>query len=778
MRLALLLTSRLGGGSAGHSSHLERLSRHCAVVRLAPLSEGETARLVQSLLDRTAAPLELIRWIQAETEGNPLFVVETLRLLQRQGHIEGFTSFAPGELERTTPPRQSVTMPEGIRSAVEQRLACIESASLRIAQIASILGRSFDEDLLSAVAGARRNRLSRLIDHLLREDIFEREGAGYRFAHDKIRAVCYESLPIRMRRAYHSRAAATLVQMPEVPIHQLAWHQYSAGHWHLATTSWEHAGDHASNIFAHAEALRAYRFALDCVRRDSPRDPGAADLAEARLQLKCEAILAIVGRPADRAPILQRVGFLLERTRESSVEVALHIRKALLEEYTGNFGLAARLARSAWAAAHKGRDRQAEVEALRVLAWALNRSWRHQRSLAITRLALGKMAGSKTRAAVWLLWQAAGAYIKLSDYESASAYSERAASLSVELGLKTEYGHALMTRALIERCVGRVRESRGTTLTALQLAGETGDPITRARVNNQLVALDELEGQLGSALKRLRNTILVSRSAGYTRTHMSGLNEVAYGIGRLIGNYTWAWNASGHALALCRTTNNPLLASLYLLSRAQALLDEARFAESVAVVEEALLVMDRGGNRSLWAELLAVKGASLLGLEDLASAIAHLEAASKTQSDLGERLSLVDPLTYLALAYARVGDFERAVSTSGEAMRLLSEINFANMQPQRVFWHHYMILEKFNREPRLPYLKRAVEFIEAQAATLSKAQARRFRRDVRLNREILEAWEQHKDLQPGVSDTAAASSAAVWSGLAPAAEPALAPMVP
>ncbi|MGQ0549574.1 MAG: hypothetical protein ACT4PY_07910 [Armatimonadota bacterium] len=109
---------------------------------------------------------------------------------------------------------------------------------------------------------------------------------------------------------------------------------------------------------------------------------------------------------------------------------------------------------------------------------------------------------------------------------------------------------------------------------------------------------------------------------------------------------------------------------------------------------------------------------------------------------------------------------------------MLGELNYANMQPQRVFWHHYLILEKFNREPRLHYLQRAVEFIEAQAATISKAQARRLRLDVRLNREILEAWERQKELEPAVGETAASrEAAALRISAAPATEPAYAPMV-
>jgi hypothetical protein len=133
-------------------------------------------------------------------------------------------------------------------------------------------------------------------------------------------------------------------------------------------------------------------------------------------------------------------------------------------------------------------------------------------------------------------------------------------------------------------------------------------------------------------------------------------------------------------------------------------------------------------------------------------------------------LQLVDTLTYLALAYAKQGEAERALATSEEAIGLLTEIRFANLQPQRIFWHHYLILEQFGREPRLDYLRRAVELIEERGATLSRAQRRRFERDVALNREILHAWERHRQAS-GPEPAMAADAAREW-GPAAAGRPA------
>lgn len=171
------------------------------------------------------------------------------------------------------------------------------------------------------------------------------------------------------------------------------------------------------------------------------------------------------------------------------------------------------------------------------------------------------------------------------------------------------------------------------------------------------------------------------------------------------------------------------------------LFDMGRFREALAKVEEVLRLHDLAGN-SLGPseESLARRGAIHLELGNLSAAVADLENARDRQTRMGDRLVRVDTLTYLGMAYARLGDADRALATSAEAVALLEEMGWANYQPQRAFYHHYLILKAFNLTPRLPYLQRAVEFIDLQASTLSRAQARRFRQGVRLNRQILDEW--------------------------------------
>ncbi len=748
MRLLVLVTARPSGRTTGQPVDIERLSRYSATtLRLRPLTSTETAELVQVLLDGPPVNTDLARSIYAETEGNPLFVIETIRLFQQRAGISVSTPLALSGTDDPYQPAPSRRIPAGVRSAVEQRLALIDTGALRVARIASVLGRGFDEELLSMVAGTGANRLSRAIGRLLRAEIFEREDAGYRFAHDKIRAVCYESLPVRVRRIYHAQAAAALSQIPDLPVHRLAWHQHSAGQWSLAAASWEMAGDHAITIHAYEEALRAYQYAIVCVQRDGEVPPETANRRAIRVLLSSEKALAVLGRPSDRRKILERIDVLFGAGSETTFRAEWLVRRALLEDYIGDSTLAATLARRAWSIARTEGNQHLEIEALHVIAYALYRVERFTRSLAVLKLVL-RRARERSPSAVTALMHLAVVYSVFGDFVSASASIEKAGRTSIELGLKADYYQVISRQAVVDKFVGNVRQSRLRFSEALRLAREANDPVVAARVTLQIAIVDALEGRLGDAVRGLRAGMVACRAVGYMRAQAIGLNEVAYSVARLLGNYTWAWDASAHALNLPVTIESDYLSWMCKDSQAMLLLEQGRLQEAMGLINECLALVEPMRTTiapsHAFLESLARRGVIWLQLGNPDKAAADLEEARKTQAKLGHRLLLVDTLTYLAVTYASLGDAERALLTSNDALSLLAEIGYANHQPQRVFWHHYLILEKFNRKPRLPYLKRAVEFIEAQAATVSKAQARRFKRDVRLNREILEAWERHR----------------------------------
>ena len=176
-----------------------------------------------------------------------------------------------------------------------------------IAQVASVVGRSFEREMLRRLSGGDGDErelddaLHRLEQQQLIAGVGLPPGAQYEFRHALIRDVAYESIPPRRRAALHAKAAEAIEtaypewarRNPEI----LAYHHERAAQTDLAAAAWERAADRALDTAANVEAVRHLEQALAAVGRMA--GSRARDQRELRLQLKLgRSLLATRGRSA------------------------------------------------------------------------------------------------------------------------------------------------------------------------------------------------------------------------------------------------------------------------------------------------------------------------------------------------------------------------------------------------------------------------------------------------------------------------------------------------
>ena len=145
-------------------------------------------------------PDALIASVHNRTEGNPLFVGELARLLEREGQ--------EGEEGRI------LGLPEGIRGVIGRRLDRLSEACNDILTIASVIGREFDFVLLARLSdGVTEDELLEMIDQALEAGVIEEvEGGGerYQFGHGLIQQILYEELSTSRRVRMHGRIGEAL----------------------------------------------------------------------------------------------------------------------------------------------------------------------------------------------------------------------------------------------------------------------------------------------------------------------------------------------------------------------------------------------------------------------------------------------------------------------------------------------------------------------------------------------------------------------------------------
>jgi DNA-binding SARP family transcriptional activator len=271
-------------------------------VELGPLAVEATVQLLREVVREDVR--QLGQQLHAETEGNPLFAVETIRSLLESGELQLGIAARPGP----TP------LPDTVQAAIRARLARLDPDAHELARAASVLGGDVDFDHARAVAGQEEDRalaaLERLLStHLLREvssDVVVGE-ALYSFSHDKVRQVVYDDLSGARRRVQHRRALDVLAQpSARTPVERLAYHARRAQAWAQAVRLGEQAADAALGVFAYTSAANLYEQALDGLQRLPASPEHQAYGVKLRLRLAQVAFYVAPGRlgewlePAER----------------------------------------------------------------------------------------------------------------------------------------------------------------------------------------------------------------------------------------------------------------------------------------------------------------------------------------------------------------------------------------------------------------------------------------------------------------------------------------------
>ncbi|XVS62720.1 ATP-binding protein [Actinosynnema sp. CA-299493] len=223
--LALVTAVREHHRNPGVEELLDRLERHADVVRvrLAPLSGGDVARIVASVLG-TPVDDGLAHEVHQRADGNPFFAVEIARSLRELDLVA-----VDGDRARLTVSPSAIRLTR--REAVLRRVAPLDRDTRAVARAVSIFRRvRLDQiGLLARVSSLPEEAVVDAFDGLLRAHIVVREeDRGYRFSHALVGEALYQEIGPAQRRHLHSLISARLLDDRArglaVDEMELAWH--------------------------------------------------------------------------------------------------------------------------------------------------------------------------------------------------------------------------------------------------------------------------------------------------------------------------------------------------------------------------------------------------------------------------------------------------------------------------------------------------------------------------------------------------------------------------
>jgi len=318
---------------------LERLDL-CRRIVLRRLSAAETTELATAFLGEVTPPTDVADRLQKETEGHPLFVLETLKWMQGQGMVRRDRH---GRWTFQNLDEQMSLIPTSLRNVIYARLEQLPAEDQDILRYAAVAGERFSSEVLVCMLGIERVSLLRSLDRLeYRNRMIYYDGEDYRFDHAKIREVLYANLSPELRCELHRllgqyKEARYRDRIEEV-VFELAEHFYVAGVPEKARLYLLRAGDQARRVYAHQQAISYYGRGLELVEEGSEQAElydklgdehyAAGDLDEA--QVYYTRLLGLEREARQRADLHRRMGNLCEMAQRRD-DALQHFEQALKE---------------------------------------------------------------------------------------------------------------------------------------------------------------------------------------------------------------------------------------------------------------------------------------------------------------------------------------------------------------------------------------------------------------------------------------------------------------
>ena len=268
---------KMGDPLAATVAELVR-ERGVTQIPLRGLSHTDIAEYIPASTGVEPAP-GLVEAVHAETEGNPFFVAETVRLLADEGRIDD--------------PEVPLQIPPSVRAVIDQRVSRLSERCRRLLTLASIIGREFGLDPLARFSEVPGDELIDALDEALAEQILGQVPGSpgrLRFGHALIRDTLYEELNTPARRMQLHRGAAEALAAAHADdlgphLTEIAHHYVAAAPVGVAGKAVDYArraGDRAASLLAYEEAARLFEMGLSLVDEPTGRCDLLLALGDAR----------------------------------------------------------------------------------------------------------------------------------------------------------------------------------------------------------------------------------------------------------------------------------------------------------------------------------------------------------------------------------------------------------------------------------------------------------------------------------------------------------------
>ena len=612
-------------------------------LRLSRRSSAEVEEMGVELSGAGQAVVPLAGRLYEETEGNPFFLMETIKVLFETGmvHLEG--GAWRGDFAQIS--EKKLPLPAGLSEAIQARVHRLSEEAQEAVHLAAVLGREFDFDLLNAVWSWGEEATLGALDDLLRWRLID-EGAGamgrdYAFTHHKIQEAIYAGMPRRRRQHVHARVGAAMETLygpeAEALAGELAFHFEQGQQLDKTLTKKAimyllQAGEQAVAAFANAEAVAYLSRALEL----TPRTDHAERYA---FLLTREKVYDLQGEREAQERDLAALGQLAEAldSDERRAEVAVH--QANYASVTGDYPEAVAAAQQAVALAQQAGV--VESEAVGYVRWGM-------------------------------------ALMRQGDYTAAKLQLEEALRLAQAAGLRRVEADSLHALTYVAAWQGHYARARDYCEQTLPLCREVGDRRGEGTVLNALGFYCNRAGDYAGARRYLEQALALRREIGDRSGEVVSLANLAE-VSSISGDYAGAQAYYAQALAQCREIGDRRGEGWALIDLGAVSLRTGDFAGARGYLEQGLTLCRKIGSQELESLALVFLALLLHRLGDDEAARKHSQQALHIVQDMGARFEEGMALIVMGHSLAGLGHLEEAATTYGTAQDLWQEMGHISL---------------------------------------------------------------------------------------------------
>ena len=487
----------------------------------------DTARELFAHLPHPPAP-DLTARIHAVTNGNPFFMLETLRDLQERGQLR----HPPSELP----------LPATVREAIQARLMHLRPLARQLLEAAAILDPHLDDALLQATAARTPEETTDALDELIAHQFLRlpRRGspsATPEFPHALLRLTVLSGLTPWRRKLLHHRAAEALQRLRPKDAAILAHHFAAAEQWERAIAYEQQAASQARDQYAFGVALTHLERAFALLAHVAQPGTLKIDLLRQRLALR-RILVQIPAWQADVAELLRLADLAQDhhaRLDALEAQISLHVLQSELAAVEQS-------ALKALALAEQLGDRRAAARIHQTLGWHLaDALGRSREGLAHLETACQFAQEEGDRA---VLYQALcnRAFAQRAEGQCKAARSSAQQALALTAYRRDSPPHPAWVDALRElgeanAYLGQWEEARSQLRPLLDLYRTLDDPWAYGTLLYDYGLYSSNMGQHADAIDALRKLVELSQAVGlpadsdYGVWHRAGLVRVLAAAG-------------------------------------------------------------------------------------------------------------------------------------------------------------------------------------------------------------------------------------------------------